>query len=75
MPGGRLWVGDLCADDEQNWTGTEADGAERGPVKVMCADGAPCTGIDITDFAMWTESGSTQWYSCESAYTNIHRSP
>lgn len=58
-----------------NWTGTEADGMERGPVKVMCADGAPCTGIDIEDFAMWTETGDSQWYSCQSAYTKIHRSP
>lgn len=58
-----------------NWTGTEADGMERGPVKVMCADGAPCTGIDIMDLAMWTETGDSQWYSCQSAYTNIHRKP
>ena len=58
-----------------NWTGTEANGMQRGPVKVLCADGAPCTGIDITDFNMWTESGKSQWYSCESAYTNIKRSP
>lgn len=58
-----------------NWTGTEADGMERGPVKVMCADGAPCTGIDIEDFAMWTETSDSQRYSCQSAYTNIHRSP
>ncbi len=53
-----------------NWTGTEADGLERGPIKVMCADGAPCTGIEITDFAMWTETGDSQWYSCQSAYTD-----
>ena len=46
-----------------NWTGTEADGEERGPVKVMCADGAPCTWVDIFDFAMWTESGDSQWVS------------
>lgn len=58
-----------------NWTGTEANGAARGPVKVMCADGAPCTGVDINDFSMWTESGSKQWYSCRSAYTNLNRSP
>ena len=58
-----------------NWTGTEADGAERGPVKVMCADGAPCTGVDINDFAMWTESGDSQWYSCQSAFTHLRRSP
>lgn len=58
-----------------NWTGTCADGDQRGPVKVMCADGAPCTGIDITDFAIWTESGDSQWYSCESAYTSLDEAP
>lgn len=58
-----------------NWTGTEADGAQRGPVKINCADGAPCTGVDLIDFAMWTETGDEQWYSCRSAYTNIRRSP
>lgn len=35
---------------------------------MICADGAPCYDITIEDFAMWTESGSKQWYSCESAY-------
>ncbi|KAK3640495.1 hypothetical protein LTR56_011833 [Elasticomyces elasticus] len=58
-----------------NWTGTETNGAQRGPIKILCADGAPCTGVDITDFAMWTETGSTQVYQCQSAYTNLHRSP
>ena len=51
-----------------NWTGTEANGIERGPIKVNCADGAPCTGITIEDFAMWTESGTSQDYWCRSAY-------
>ncbi|KAL9083001.1 MAG: hypothetical protein Q9165_008697 [Trypethelium subeluteriae] len=51
-----------------NWKGTEANGASRGPVKVICADATPCTDITISDFAMWTESGSKQWYSCESAF-------
>lgn len=40
----------------------------------MCADGAPCT-VDITDFAMWTESGDSQWYSCQSAYTSDSPAP
>ena len=53
----------------RNWTGTEANGMERGPAKIMCADGAPCTGIDLMNFAMWTETGNSQWYSCRSAYT------
>lgn len=51
-----------------DWHGTEADGAERGPVRVICADEVPCYEITIEDFAMWTETGDTQWYSCESAY-------
>ncbi|KAI5364946.1 Putative glycoside hydrolase, family 28, pectin lyase/virulence factor [Septoria linicola] len=51
-----------------NWTGTAADGSKRCPVKIMCADGAPCM-IDIEDFRMWTEVGDSQTYSCRSAYT------
>ncbi|KAF2165562.1 glycoside hydrolase family 28 protein [Zasmidium cellare ATCC 36951] len=51
-----------------NWHGTEADGSERGPIKVVCADGAPCAGITISNFAMWTEAGSSQFYTCRSAY-------
>nr|OQO31566.1 putative rhamnogalacturonase B [Rachicladosporium sp. CCFEE 5018] len=56
-----------------NWTGTEANGAQRGPIKIACADGAPCTGVDLEDFNMWTETGSSQWYSCRSAYTSKSR--
>lgn len=52
----------------KNWKGTEASGSARGPIKVICADGAPCTEITIEDFAMWTESGTSQWYACRSAY-------
>ena len=57
-----------------NWTGTEADGLERGPVKVMCADGTPCSRVDLMDFHLWTETGDSQWYSCRSAYSNLPRS-
>ncbi|KAL3479048.1 pectin lyase fold/virulence factor [Aspergillus californicus] len=52
----------------RNWKGTEANGAERGPIKVLCAAGAPCTDVTIEDFAMWTESGDEQTYRCENAY-------
>jgi len=51
-----------------NWHGTEASGSARGPIRVICADGAPCTSVSISNFAMWTESGSSQWYACRSAY-------
>lgn len=56
-----------------NWTGTAADGMQRGPLQIKCADGAPCTGVDVTDFNMWTDKGDSQFYSCRSAYTNLRR--
>ncbi|KAK5116166.1 hypothetical protein LTR62_008492 [Meristemomyces frigidus] len=58
-----------------NWTGTEANGKQRGPIRIICADGTPCTGINIHDFDMWTESGNSQLYSCRSAYTDSSASP
>lgn len=27
--------------------------------------------MDVTDFNMWTEKGSSQFYSCRSAYTDL----
>ncbi|GLI81180.1 hypothetical protein PoHVEF18_009552 [Penicillium ochrochloron] len=52
----------------KNWKGTEANGAQRGPIKVNCAAGAPCTDVTIEDFSMWTESGSYQKEICNNAY-------
>lgn len=52
----------------RNWKGTVANGSARGPVKVVCADKAPCTDITITDLAMWTEEGSRNIYQCENGY-------
>ncbi|XHG09069.1 hypothetical protein AWENTII_012152 [Aspergillus wentii] len=52
----------------KNWKGTEEDGAQRGPIKIECADANPCTDINISDFEMWTESGDEQTYTCRSAY-------
>lgn len=51
-----------------NWKGTEEDGSQRGPIKIECPDVVPCTNITVRDFAMWTESGDEQTYSCRSAY-------
>jgi rhamnogalacturonan hydrolase len=56
-----------------NWTGTALNGMQRGPLQIKCADGAPCTGVDVTDFEMWTEKGDSQFYSCRSAYTDLQR--
>jgi len=51
-----------------NWKGTCAAGATRGPIDIICSDTQPCTGITLTNFAMWTDSGTTEWYKCESAW-------
>ncbi|KAJ5371377.1 uncharacterized protein N7496_007469 [Penicillium cataractarum] len=52
----------------RNWKGTEANGEQRGPIKVLCPEGNPCYDITIEDFAMWSEWNYGQWYSCGSAY-------
>jgi rhamnogalacturonan hydrolase len=52
----------------KNWKGTCANGATRAPMNVICPSGTPCTGITISDFAMWTEAGSVEYYKCENAY-------
>ncbi|GAB1194034.1 hypothetical protein APSETT444_003272 [Aspergillus pseudonomiae] len=51
-----------------NWKGTEANGAQRGPIKILCPDDNPCYDITMKDFAMWTETGDSQTYFCQSAY-------
>jgi rhamnogalacturonan hydrolase len=52
----------------KNWKGTVEYGLNRGPVKVVCADKAPCTDINITDLAMWTEKGNHNIYQCQNGY-------
>ncbi|GLI73171.1 hypothetical protein PoHVEF18_001381 [Penicillium ochrochloron] len=51
-----------------NWKGTCANGATRAPLYVLCPSTQPCTNIVIEDFAMWTESGSTEYYKCADAW-------
>lgn len=52
----------------KNWRGTQANGAQRGPVKVVCADKAPCTDINVSDIHMWTETGNKNVNLCRSAH-------
>jgi rhamnogalacturonan hydrolase len=51
-----------------NWKGTCADGEVRAPINVICPTNQPCDGITIEDFAMWTDSGSYEYYKCENAW-------
>lgn len=49
----------------RNWKGTCSNDATPGPIQVICLSGAPCTNITISDFAMWTESGSSGYFKYE----------
>lgn len=51
-----------------NWRGVQANGAQRGPVKVVCADGAPCTDVNVQDVRMWTQTGSRNVNLCRSGH-------
>jgi len=74
----QYWTGQAGADQStgvklsgitfKNWKGTCANGAQRAPIQIFCSDAAPCTNIQITDFAMWTDTGSYEYYKCRSAY-------
>ena len=50
------------------WHGDCADGALRAPISLVCPTGQPCTGIVIENFAMWTLTGSYEYYKCENAW-------
>ncbi|KAJ5692869.1 hypothetical protein N7462_002292 [Penicillium macrosclerotiorum] len=71
------WTDETLADGDgvlynsitfSNWKGTCANGATRPPLYVLCPSTQPCTNIVIEDFAMWTESGSTEYYKCADAW-------
>ncbi|RDW73261.1 pectin lyase-like protein [Coleophoma cylindrospora] len=51
-----------------NWKGTCAAGNTRPPIYLNCPSTEPCTGIVIEDFAMWTDSGSAEYYKCIDAW-------
>lgn len=51
-----------------NWKGSCSDGSRRAPINVICPDAQPCHGITISDFSVWTESGSREFYKCSSSF-------
>lgn len=65
VPGNGIALNDITFTNRK---GTEANGVQRGPFQVLSPKGVPCTDITIENFAMWTESGNSQRYKCQSAY-------
>lgn len=64
-PGNGVLFTDL---DFDNWKGTAANGVQRGPINVVCPTAEPCTGISISNFALWTDSGKSILYKCQNGY-------
>ncbi|KAI5917660.1 rhamnogalacturonase a precursor [Camillea tinctor] len=52
----------------RGWRGTCANGAQRGPVKMLCPAAVPCTSMAIDDFHVWTADGSVALHACANAY-------
>jgi len=51
-----------------NWHGTCSDGTRRAPIQVLCPAQVPCSGINIQNVNIWTESGKSEVYKCSNAY-------
>ena len=51
----------------QNWDGNVVDGVQRPPIQLICADGAPCVDIHLSNVNMWSQSNRAV-VKCESAY-------
>ena len=50
-----------------NWKGTIVD-PKRAAIQANCANGAPCTGISLSNIAFWSDTNAAIHYSCTSAY-------
>ncbi|PCH43287.1 glycoside hydrolase family 28 protein [Wolfiporia cocos MD-104 SS10] len=53
----------------KSWDGNVADGVERSPIQILCADETPCYDIYLEDVYMWSLTDEATW-KCESAYGN-----
>jgi rhamnogalacturonan hydrolase len=51
----------------QNWAGSCLDGTQRPPIKLTCPPTIPCS-LNIEDFNVWSEAGTSQLYKCQNAY-------
>ncbi|KAL7278816.1 hypothetical protein ACG7TL_007833 [Trametes sanguinea] len=51
----------------KNWDGNVVDGVARPPIQLICADGAPCYDITLSNVNMWSQTNKAV-VKCESAY-------
>ncbi|PNP78638.1 hypothetical protein FNYG_07984 [Fusarium nygamai] len=50
------------------WSGTCADGHQRGPIKFNCPADVPCTDMQVDDFTVGSNKGDTVEHVCKNAY-------
>ncbi|KAI0338434.1 rhamnogalacturonan-hydrolase [Trametopsis cervina] len=50
-----------------NWDGSVVDGVKRSPIQILCADGAPCTNMQVQNVRLWSQTNQAT-NKCRSAY-------
>ncbi|KAF5023288.1 hypothetical protein F66182_4669 [Fusarium sp. NRRL 66182] len=50
------------------WSGTCADGHQRGPIKFNCPADVPCTDLQVDNFTVGSQKGKTVEHVCHNAY-------
>ncbi|ORY57786.1 RGase A [Pseudomassariella vexata] len=52
----------------KDWKGTCANGAQRGPIQILCPSAVACTSITLQNVDLWTDSGNGVTWKCENAF-------
>ncbi|KAF8578955.1 glycoside hydrolase family 28 protein [Ramaria rubella] len=50
-----------------NWDGEVVDGVQRSPIQILCADGAPCQQMTLSNVNLWSATNQAT-NKCQSAY-------
>ena len=51
-----------------NWAGTIIDGTAVPPIQLHCSPELLCGNLQVDEFNIWTETGSSEVYKCQNAY-------
>jgi rhamnogalacturonan hydrolase len=51
-----------------NWKGTCLDGTRRPPIQILCPDVLFCGHMEVEDFNVWTENGTSVLHKCQNAF-------
>ncbi|KAL5522244.1 hypothetical protein ACEPAF_2101 [Sanghuangporus sanghuang] len=51
----------------KDWNGAVVDGVQRSPIQFLCADGAPCTDMNLQNVNLWSDTNQAT-NKCRSAF-------